>query len=483
MKRKPDEPSTGCGCCRRDFLGAVGLAAGGAALQWTAMAADEPGDGPAVPKDQQKATVRVAFIYTPSEGLRGKWWSWPGNDFDAEARQKLYTARLKEIETRLGIRLVLGEKPIYQKRDLEAFCAEVKASRPDALMLIPMHHPTFALVDRIIEAVGETVPTVIFSCLGSKHGPVKQYRRPGVHLIQSLDNFPAMEYALRMIHTRRVMRQSRVLSVAGSQRKQTRVPFWGTEVRVVPIQQFVDEVGRTPITDEVKRLARRFVAQAKQKLEPSDASILTAARVHFAIRRMLQVEQSDAITMDCLRRGEYQPCMSFMTLRDEGIAAGCENDLYPTLTLMLLSQLFDRPGFQHNPAFETEANHYFASHCTSATKLSGREGPRAEHLLRSFAHTNDPTCVPQILWPAGQPVTMARLLPGKEPGVTVYTGEVVKSYAMPPVGGCRTNVQITINELDDACDVEGHHNVLILGDFGRRLRQFARLYGIGVEPA
>jgi len=51
---------------------------------------------------------------------------------------------------------------------------------------------------------------------------------------------------------------------------------------------------------------------------------------------------------------------------------------------------------------------------------------------------------------------------------------------MPPVGGCRTNVEITINELDDACDVKGHHNVVFYGNYARQLRQFARLFGMTV---
>ena len=62
--------------------------------------------------------------------------------------------------------------------------------------------------------------------------------------------------------------------------------------------------------------------------------------------------------------------------------------------------------------------------------------------------------------------------------MVVYSGEVVKSYAMPPVGGCRTNVEITINELPRAVDVKGHHDVLFYGDYARELRTFCRIYGI-----
>jgi hypothetical protein len=75
---------------------------------------------------------------------------------------------------------------------------------------------------------------------------------------------------------------------------------------------------------------------------------------------------------------------------------------------------------------------------------------------------------------------MAHYYPGDEPKLFVYTGEVVKWYEMPPVGGCRTNVAFTVNEHDDVCNVQGHHNVVFYGDYAHQLRRFAQLYGITV---
>ncbi len=481
MEQEQREPESGCGCCRRDFMGAMGAAAGGAALIYHALAAAGQAGSPA-PSKKQRATVRGAFLYPPSKSLHGRWWSWPGNDFDAEGRQKQYAAGLQVSERKLGLRIAMDPKPLHTRAAAAKFIAEVNQAKPDGLLLIPFHHPTFRLVDEILKGTKGAIPTVIYSCLGVKHGPVKQYQRPGVCLIQALDDLDAIESAMRMVQTRRTMAESRILSVAGARPpREAAVPFWGTKVRVIPLKQFSEEVGRTAITDEVKALARDFVRRAKKKLEPSNAAVVQAARVHFANMRLLEVEQADAIMMDCLRRGEMMPCMSFMTLRDEGIAAGCENDLYAIIILMLRQHLFDRPGFQHNPCFDTEQNHYFASHCTSASRLFGTGKPQEPHLLRSFAHTNDPTCVPQVLWRENEPVTLARLLPGKTPAMLLYTGSVVKSYPMPPVGGCRTNVAITIHELDDVCDVKGHHNILICGDYGRQLKRFAQLYGIKVS--
>ena len=499
MEHQRSEEQTGCGCCRRDFLGAMGAmgAAGGMALNYTSLADDDIDRSD--DSDERAATIQGAFLYPPSETLQGEWWSWPGIDFNAEGRQRRYMAEIEKIEKSLGIKIEMEEKPLDSQGSVAKFITRVKRSRPDGLLLIPFHHESFAQVDAILAEMRPTsargkapsargkapsapgIPSVVFSCLGVKHGSVKQYRRPGVHLIQSLDNFSALAYAMKMFRAWRTIQDSRIISVAGGgETKDATVPFWGTKVRRVSIKRFEKEVERTEIDAAVKDLARTFLKDAYKCIEPSDAAIVAAAQVHFANKRILAEEQGDAIMMDCLRRGEMMPCMSFMTFRDQGIAAGCENDLAATLTLMLVQELFDRPGFQHNPCFETEANHYFASHCTCPSKLNGPDEPAAPHLLRNYAHTNEPTCVPQVFWHKGDQVTMANYVPGKAPGMLIYSGEVVKSYPMPPVGGCRTNVEITINERGDACDVKGHHNVLFLGKHARRLRQFARLFGMNV---
>lgn len=470
-----------CGCDRRDFLAGVSMAMG--ALAFSSLSADAAQGPSPAPRKRQGASVRAAFLYPPSKGFAGPngWWSWPGNDFDAEGRQKKYMERIARMEKDLAMRIVMDAKPLDAASDLGAFIADVNAAKPDGLLLIPFHHPTFGHVDRILKEAA--FPTVIFSSLGVKHGPVKPYMRNGVHFIQSLDNLDAVEYGMRMIRTRRAMRESRILSLGGAKAvKDSVVAGLGTAVRAVPIQAFVDAFGKVPADAAAEELAASFIKNAKQRLEPADGAVLAAARAYLALKNLMEAHQADAVTLDCLRRGELMPCMGVMTLRDQGIAAGCENDITATLTLMLVQHLFDRPGFQHNPAFETEANHYFASHCTSASKLMGTQGPQEPYLLRNFAHTNDPTCVPQILWREGADVTMAHLVPGEKPSVLVYSGKVVKSHAMPPVGGCRTNVEITINEVEDVCDVQGHHNVLFYGDYAKKLRQFARLYGLRLVP-
>jgi len=173
-----------------------------------------------------------------------------------------------------------------------------------------------------------------------------------------------------------------------------------------------------------------------------------------------------------------KPCMSFAALNSELIPAACENDLAAAYTQLLGQSLTGRPGFQHNPAYETERNHYYASHCTCSPKLRGPVEAALPYLLRRFAHTNEGSCAVQVFWNPGEAVTMTRYYPGQEPALDVYAGRVAVSHPMPPAAGCTTNVEIQITDRDDALAVRGHHNVLFCGDYARRLRLFAQLYGM-----
>ena len=173
--------------------------------------------------------------------------------------------------------------------------------------------------------------------------------------------------------------------------------------------------------------------------------------------------------------------MGFMDMRNRGIPAGCESDLDATLTMMLLQSLFDRPGFQHNPTVETEKNHYFCAHCTSATRMKGLDVRPEPYVLMNHAEAGW-GCVPRVLFSPGQDVTITKYLSVKSeterPQMLVYSGTIIGCPSVPQAGGCRTNTETTINELEDVTDLKGHHLIMIYGNHARDLRRFCLMYGI-----
>lgn len=472
-----DEAGCSCGCDRRGFLAAVGAAAGGGLL-WSSGEA-RAADGEAA-RTRQGATVRAVFIYPPSSTFAGPdgWWSWPGNEFDAEGRQKQYMAALRDMEKRLGVTLAADNLPVANAADAERIAQELREQRPDGLLLVMFYNVGMPHAETLLKTADELgIPAVFFIGLGVKHGPVKSLRRPGVYLIQSLDNFEAIESGLRMINARKLMSQSRLLSITEAPESREGVePFLGVTVRVIPFARYAEVFGQVEIGDEGRGLIADVTGKARESRGITPEALENAARAHLALKRLLAEEQADGVTMNCLRRGMLKPCISFATLNGQLIPAACENDLPAVYTQLMGQLLLGRPGFQHNPCYETEKNHYFGSHCTCTTKLYGLEGPELPYLLRRFAHTNEGSCAIQVFWNPGDPVTMVRYYPGEPPKLDVYAGKVVASHPIPPAAGCTTNVEIELTDRDDACMVQGHHNLLFCGDFARKFRLFAQLH-------
>jgi len=471
---------------RRTFLRAVSGTATGLSLSshhWLgSLAMAQPAGQPKRP-----AVVRAAFIYPPTASLREVgYYSWPGSTFDAEGRQRQFALRLQAIERKLGMKIIVEQQALDEDGSVTHFINEIKANSPDGLLLVPFKKGHWPHVTRIVQET--KVPTVVLATLGVLLvGHVRElHKRPGVYMISSLDNLDAVEQGMCMIRAASWMKQSCILNIARAGAADRTVPHLGTKVRTVVNTGFIEEFQRTQATAEVKELAAAYRDNATKIIQPSEEDILDAARACIALKSVVEAEKADAVMMDCLPGLKHPhqhvpPCMGFMSLRNEGIPAGCESDLDATLTMMLYQYLFDRPGFQHNPAVETEKNHYFCAHCTSASRMDGPGSKPEPYVLMCHAEAGW-GCVPRVLFTPGRQVTIAKYLSvrsdSETPQMLVYSGELVGCPGIPPTGGCRTNAETTINELDDVADLKGHHLVMAYGEHATSLRRFCQLYGI-----
>lgn len=431
---------------------------------------------------RKNCLIRGAFVYPPTESLReAGYYSWPGSGFDAEARHRGFVAQLLEVESALDVRIDMDTTPLDDEASAIRFSDQVAAVRPDGILLILLKKGHWPRVKRIIDAV--RAPAVIYAPLGVllvDH--IAEARElPGVYLVNS-ERFDAVQSAIGMIRAAAWMRQSRILNIDGAEDKRVVVPCLGTEVHTVPHQRFYDEFARTELSEEVLALAASYTNGAKAIVEPSGRDIQDAAKCHVALKRMVESDSADAVMMNCLPglqhpRKHVPPCMGFMGLRDSGVPAGCQSDLNATLTLLLVQYLFERPGFQQNASMDTEQNLYFGAHCTCPSRMNGLDSPPEPYILRSHAEAGW-GCVPRVLFPEGQDVTMAQYVTGDSPEMYIYTGTVVACPETPPSGGCRTNILMTINEVEDVRDVKGMHQIIFFGHHGRALHAFCHLLGI-----
>ena len=119
------------------------------------------------------------------------------------------------------------------------------------------------------------------------------------------------------------------------------------------------------------------------------------------------------------------------------------------------------------------------AHCTSASKLRGFDQPAEPVILRSHSES-DIGVSPQVIWPVGEPVTVMKFDgPGK---IILGTGQVVANIDTPPCGGCRTSVELKMDNVADPRDCKGFHQLFILGRHDRLFRAYCQLAGIEVVP-
>jgi hypothetical protein len=334
------------------------------------------------------------------------------------------------------------------------------------------------------EEIAKTgVPTIVFTPVGTAFtGHVNRLAfRPGCHVISSLET-SAVEQALRMVRAKKQFEATGMLVVRGNERKEDQFGFVG--LQYVPRTTYEEMFALTPVSEEAKWVADQRFREAEKVVEPTREDGLNAARSYIAAKQLLKNEGCNAITTDCLgmvtqKKVPTPPCMAASIFQDAGVSYGCEAAVGPAVSLMLSSYLFDRPGFMNDPVPETAKNVLIAAHCVSGRRIYGldQQKKHAPYILRSHSESSLGVS-PQVLWPVGQPVTLVRFFKGD--ALYLDTGTVVGNVNTPPAGGCRTSVEIQMDNVQDCRDVLGFHQVVFFGNHRRDVEAFCQLYDINV---
>ena len=489
------ESCEGDGLRRREFLALGG--AMGASVLLSNLAADRAGAAePAMPPLAKKpARVLAAFLYPPADVVNeGKmedswaphhWFTWPGNQFQPEAQQEKFTARIRAMAESLGIEVEFTPRSIYQQAKVDEFIAHAKQTAPDAVLIVNFWN---TLSKWALRMATESAPTaIVYHSVGSNHQlpPAALRKAEGMYYIHSIENFDEIERGLRAVRAKKMLAQSRLLRVFGKAKAGSRdcEKTLGVELVNVPADELNAMFDAIRSDDALRREAMEFKKQAARVTDVTDDYFVDAMRAHRAVGQIVRRYGADAVTIECLMLEHRKPCLSFAMNNGELLPSGCENDLNATLTMMLGRWLFDRAGFQHNPEFDTSENRYFGAHCTCALKLHGPKGVDQAYAVRPFFHQLPKTAALDVQWTPGEPIVVAKYQTGKSV-LSCWTGKVIESPASPPTGGCATRVLMEIDGVKDVCDIyAGPHPVLYCGDRGdaRRMKAFARMYRLTLE--
>ncbi|MBN1341277.1 MAG: hypothetical protein JXQ73_01280 [Phycisphaerae bacterium] len=476
--------ASGGDCSRRGFLaGACGAVMGAPILSEVLSAAESCGAGgiaPAGPASKYTPSVRAAFVRRKGEyGMR-----WPGQIYDGKAALAKYRDQMEQAGKRMGLKLDLRPAPIYSLAEADEWIVQAKSSKPDGLFIVLLDRQEHAW-PTATKAVDSQIPTVIFAPLGAAFttNTAPLSKRTGV-FISSTDDFGQAIHGMKMLHAHAKLREMRYVVLKGNQRKDSQVRHLGTRLRYVPAKTFLEEYQRTEQTGEIERIAEEYLKHATRVSGPTKQDLLNGVKSYVVARSIMQREEGDGITMDCLgalgRSKVSLPCISWSRMLDAGIPAACEADINAATTHALVQYLFDRPGFQQDPVGDTAKECLTGSHCTCPTRLNGFDQPGEPYYLSHHHGMRDAT--PRPTWRVGQRVTVAQfVLSNKDeapPQMIISAGEVIENPSVPPSGGCVVAVSVKLDGVSDYLAYPGFHQVFFYGDYKRQLVSYCKLFGV-----
>jgi len=473
------------GCTRRDFLrGSTVLLAGSSLLSGCAsLRPRKIATGPmrpCGPASKYVPTIKAAFVRRKED--YGMWW--PGAVYDGQAARQKYTAQLVETARTLGVKFDLRSEPIYSPAD--TWLAEAKAAKPDGLMVLLLDRQQHAW-PTAHKAVDTGIPTVIFSPLGTSFttNTVRLAETSGC-VIYATNDFSQAAYGMKMLSAAAKMRRARCVVIRGKDRSDAILADTGITMRRVPARTFIDEYNRTNETEDIIAMADDYIRRARRRTGATRQDVINGVKSYFVAGKILENEQADAITMDCLGAlggiDVSLPCIAWSRMNDDGIPAACEADYGAVASHMIVQYLFDRPGFQQDPVADTSDDSIIGAHCCCATKLKGFDQPPEPFDLKH--HHGNRDAVPRTLWRKGQRVTSIDLLPGKGDGtsendtpskVLISAGTVIENMDVPPSGGCVVSVKVKFDGDQEVLSFPGFHHIWFYGDYKDQMKDFCQL--------
>ena len=464
-------------CNRRDFLGTT--AVGGLLLAASQVRGEATEAAQPLPDFPKKVRICVIFAGKPTPCDR----SWGVCEEEITAMTK----RLREAEKNLGnVEFVIGRAFTPE----EASALMNKAGEDAPVLAVNLCIRGLLRVSAPILESGR--PLAVFAAPASGHDWMYpfQWRKEGKPVTMfTTSDFDELEHAARLLRVIPLMRHSRIavfqplrgttLACSPEEVKKR----LGADLVGIPQERF-DELLKGVDSKQAEAEAKRWLAEAKNTIEPNQEDVLKAAQVSLALDQLMAEEKAQGLAvgtcMGWLQRGF--PCLGFTRLRDRGIPASCEGDMDSLWTMMLFQHAFGIAGFQGNATFDTSKNAVWTAHCVGPLKMEGPDGESSPYLLRSHSEIGGGV-VPEIQYRIGQKITRTKLVNLDK--LLISTG-TIREVPDKSVRACRTQIVTEINDAEAMVRnwgggvLEGDmmtllHRVVFYGDRVQSARHLAEL--------
>ncbi len=471
---------------RRTFLetctaaGGMFLAGG---LATRPLAAAEEAGWPKLPP------VKIHVVYI---GLGG---AWPKPDFDAKAEVVKFQKLLDGVRERLGdVEFVGGE--LIPNQVGAAAALVPKLAGADAVLIV---HLAFGAGPPLLKLIDAGLPTAIFSQPFSGHDwmYVPQWQKAGkkVILLPSSD-YADLERAAALLRVPARMRQTRIIHVGGphgtppAQSAAKVKAALGAELISVSVPRVLAAHEAVSLEAAVAEAESYWIKPAKKIVEPSRDEIVKSARMFLAMKNLMIEQNARAITIHCLGGIPIEkmgyPCLGFSKLLDIGLVGACEADMDSTLTMLVFSYAFGKPGFITDPLFDLSKNAMIHAHCVAPTKMDGPAGTRAPFTIRTHRDDSRGASLAVDLR-VGQEITCAKLC-----NLDTMLLSAQKIIEIPDFDdrGCRTQIVARVADARKMLSNWGSgvldhtdmrtmlHRVVFYGNHVENVRHLAQLMGM-----
>jgi len=469
---------------RRQFIhSSAGLVAGSVLMQGCNALIKEPmvtknPIHPYGPASKYVPTIKAAFVRRKENyGML-----WPGAVYDGRAARKMYSEKMTDTAEKLGAKFNLRSEPLYSIAEADDWIAEAETQKVDGLVLVMMDRQQHSWPSAT-KVANSTIPSIIYSPLGTSFttNTINLAETPGC-VIYSTNDFSQAAYGMKMLCASAKMRKTRCVVIRGRNRSEAPLADTGITMQFVPATTFIEQYNKTPDSKDILVMADDYLRRARKVTGATRQDVINGVKSYYVAGRILEAEQADAITMDCLGAlGHIKvslPCIAWSRMNDDGIPAACEADYGAVASHLITQYLFDRPGFQQDPVADTADDSIIGAHCSCPTKLKGfGTDPESFDLMH---HHGNRDAVPRTLWQVGQQVTSIDLLPGKADGsspsqVLISAGSVLENMDVPPSGGCVVSVKVKFNGRQEVLSFPGFHQIFFYGNYAQQMKDFCQL--------
>ncbi|MCL5110781.1 MAG: hypothetical protein M1401_18345 [Chloroflexi bacterium] len=244
----------------------------------------------------------------------------------------------------------------------------------------------------------------------------------------------------------------------------------GVDVQYRPVTELAKALGDV---DEARARAEmeRWLAGASEGLEPSSATVLECSKLYLALKDFVERENLAGVSLDCVRHTREgkpalpHPCLAFSRLRDEGVAAPCEADVWSMLSELLLEGVAGKPAFMGNVGEVDLARGTMSLlHCVVPLRLVGYGTQPVSYGLRHYHDLGRGVSL-EVAFPSDTEVTLGQFAKDLRT-FSIWPGTIVDTGS----GACRSRATIRIPDSERFLrSLPSCHYVMVYGRYASEI--------------